>query len=73
MANDNFWDHLFNAAGALLDAGAQARAEEQAKRDAQRAQRAPKAKASPSPVTGGSFASPPAAECCIAKRRVKKL
>lgn len=71
MANDNFWDHLFNAAGALLDASAQREAEVREQRESQKRERAPKMKMAP--ITGGSFAAPPVAECCIAKRRAKKL
>ena len=64
--NQNFWDHLLNAAGFLIDANAREQEEREAAREA-RGQRKPKPKTA-TESTGFDANDP---SCCVAKRRIK--
>lgn len=66
--NSNFWDHLINAAGHLMDASARDREEREAERAARASQRKPKATKS-APTNAGFDANDPS--CCVARRRIK--
>jgi hypothetical protein len=65
--NQNFWDHLINAAGHLMDASAREREEREHER--QRKPKRVKSTSEPAPASKGFDANDPS--CCIAKRRVK--
>lgn len=66
--NQNFWDHLLNAAGHLLDASKQSAEEVEMERAERKAKRASAGKRTgPLPVVkprGASFAEP----CCTTER-----
>jgi hypothetical protein len=72
--NENFWEHLVNAASHLLDAKRNSDAERDADAEAaSEARRAKREKSTRTPAPSAFSSAPSAnpAECCIAKRRFK--
>jgi hypothetical protein len=68
--NENFWEHMLNAASHMLDAKRMSDAERQAQRE-QAAQRQKQQRKTERPAASFSSAPSEGPGCCIAKRRFK--
>lgn len=67
--NSNFWNHLINAASAVVDMNRQSAAE-RAEARAEKGSK-PRKKKAAAPERESFNEPPPAADCCVTKRRFK--